>query len=184
MKIHIFGASGSGVSTLGTVLAKELDVPYFDTDFFYWKKTNPPFTEKEDIPDRQANILKATAPHTSWILGGSLISWGDFIKDTFDLVVFLYLESKIRLERLKKREYDRYGEVIFKDPVRNSQYKDFMEWASQYDDDGFEGRSRKNHLKWLEGLDCHQLIIEEDMTVSQRVSKCMEAIAKISPTAN
>lgn len=184
MKIHIFGASGSGVTTLGTVLAKELDVPYFDTDFFYWKKTDPPFTEKEAIPDRQANILKATEPHNSWILGGSLISWGDFIKDTFDLAVFIYLPAEVRLERLKKRERERYGEIIFNDPDRNRQYLEFIDWAARYDDDDFHGRSKKNHLEWLEALTCRKLKIKGDTTVFQRVNRCMEAIAKISSSAN
>ncbi len=38
-KIHVFGASGSGVSTLGKALAVELHLPFFDADDFYWKKS-------------------------------------------------------------------------------------------------------------------------------------------------
>ena len=180
MKIHIFGASGSGVTTLGQALSKELRVPYFDTDDYYWKKTDPPFMEKVNIPDRQANMLRDTSPHSSWVIGGSLISWGDFIKDSFDMVVFLHVPQEIRIDRLKEREYQRYGEVIFKDPNRNQQYREFMDWVAKYENDDFEGRSRKNHLSWLEGLDCYRLKIEGDTKVSERVGRCMDAIAKIS----
>ena len=178
MKIHIFGASGSGVTTLGKALSEELDIPYFDTDDYYWKKTDPPFTQKVDIPDRQANILKDTAPHLSWILGGSLISWGDFIKKTFDLAVFRYLTAEIRLDRLKKREYERYGDIIFKDPIRHRHYLDFIEWAAQYDDDHFDGRSRKNHLLWFETLTCNKIKIEGDVTVEKCVRRCVDIISK------
>ncbi|MEM6738348.1 MAG: shikimate kinase [Bacteroidota bacterium] len=38
MQIHIFGASGSGVTTIGKALSKELDLSYFDTDDYYWKR--------------------------------------------------------------------------------------------------------------------------------------------------
>jgi cytidylate kinase len=41
MKLHILGASGSGVSTLGRELATRLNVPYFDADDFYWEKSYP-----------------------------------------------------------------------------------------------------------------------------------------------
>jgi adenylate kinase family enzyme len=43
MKIHIFGASGSGVSTLGKSLALQLKIPFYDADDFYWKKQIPLF---------------------------------------------------------------------------------------------------------------------------------------------
>ncbi|WP_228410094.1 shikimate kinase [Chryseobacterium viscerum] len=35
MKIHIFGASGSGVTTLGKALSEELNLEYFDSDDFF-----------------------------------------------------------------------------------------------------------------------------------------------------
>lgn len=78
MKIHIFGASGSGVSTLGKSLAKELAYPYFDTDDFYWQKTDPPFTTKNSISTREKLLSESLAKHGKWILGGSLDSWSDF----------------------------------------------------------------------------------------------------------
>ncbi|MEM9338806.1 MAG: AAA family ATPase [Bacteroidota bacterium] len=176
MKIHIFGASGSGVTTLGKALAEKLKVPYFDTDDYYWKKTDPPFTQKEAIPDRQANILKDTAPLNDWILGGSLVSWGEFIKDTFELAIFLYLPAEIRMERLKKREYERYGNIIFDDPIRHQQYLDFIAWASRYDDDTFEGRSKKIHLNWYDTLKSQKIKIVGDLTTVERIEMVLRAV--------
>lgn len=37
MNIHIFGASGSGATTLGRFLAVQLNVPCFDSDDYFWK---------------------------------------------------------------------------------------------------------------------------------------------------
>jgi cytidylate kinase len=50
--VHILGASGSGTTTLGRVLAERLAVPFHDTDAFYWVPTNPPFREKRDSSER------------------------------------------------------------------------------------------------------------------------------------
>lgn len=44
MLIHIFGASGSGTSTLGRAVAAGLGWRFLDTDDFFWLPTDPPFT--------------------------------------------------------------------------------------------------------------------------------------------
>ena len=167
MKIHIFGPSGSGVTTLGKALATE-KTPYFDVDDYYWKQTEIPFSEKSPIPVRQQQILNDVAPFSHWILGGSLISWGDFIKNDFDLVVYLYVPQDIRIARLKKREYERYGDKIHTDTSMKKKFADFIAWAKLYEDDTIRGRSRKNHLQWLETLKCQVIKIEGDTTTVER----------------
>ena len=169
MKIHIFGPSGSGVTALGKALATE-KIPYFDVDDYYWKQTEIPFSEKSPIPVRQQQILNDVAPFSHWILGGSLISWGDFIKNDFDLVVYLYVPQDIRIARLKKREYERYGDKIHTHPFWAKKLADFIDWAKQYEDDTFKGRSRKNHLQWLETLQCPVIKIEGDTTTEERIN--------------
>ena len=42
-RIHIFGASGTGTTTLGGTLAAALDCPHLDTDDYFWIKTDPAF---------------------------------------------------------------------------------------------------------------------------------------------
>lgn len=39
-RIQIFGASDSGVTTLGFALAERLDCPYFDSDEYLWLPTD------------------------------------------------------------------------------------------------------------------------------------------------
>lgn len=50
-RIHIFGASGSGTSTLGRAVAARLGYAFLDADDFYWLPTDPPFREKRDVAD-------------------------------------------------------------------------------------------------------------------------------------
>ncbi|CAD0000974.1 shikimate kinase [Flavobacterium salmonis] len=105
MRIHIFGASGSGVTTTGLHLAKKLNVPYFDSDNYFWKKTNPPFLVRHNPMDRNAKVKSDLDDLQNWILGGSIFQWGDNIFPNFDLVIFLYIPREIRIARLKKREF-------------------------------------------------------------------------------
>ncbi|MDD7305364.1 MAG: shikimate kinase [Peptoniphilaceae bacterium] len=50
--IHIFGASGSGTSTLGRYISEELGCFFMDIDDYFWEVTNPPYTKKRNISTR------------------------------------------------------------------------------------------------------------------------------------
>jgi adenylate kinase family enzyme len=61
MHINIFGASGSGVTTLGNALAEKLGYSYFDSDHYFWEKSDPPFTLRRDAEKRNSMINNDTA---------------------------------------------------------------------------------------------------------------------------
>lgn len=74
-RIHIVGASGSGTTTLGAALAAEMGVAHQDSDHF-WLPTEPPFTTQRP-QDERLPMLKAALPaEESWVISGSLLSWG------------------------------------------------------------------------------------------------------------
>jgi cytidylate kinase len=50
--------------------------------------------------------------HATWMLSGSLCGWGDVAIPLFELVIFLAIPQAIRMERLRQREHQRFGERI------------------------------------------------------------------------
>ena len=52
--IHIFGASGSGTSTLGREIASGLGYRFMDTDDYFWLPTDPKYTHKRPVSERLA----------------------------------------------------------------------------------------------------------------------------------
>lgn len=170
------GASCAGSTTLGQALAKQHGYPYFDTDFYFWEQTDPPFTVKRDRGERIAMLKQAIEPHDDHIIGGSLANWGDEWLTVFNLVVFLYLPPHIRIERLKARELERYGDVIFKDPKRMQAYQGFLEWATAYDTNAISGRTLQVHEHWLSKVKCPVLEIRGDTTVQQRIDLILSNI--------
>ena len=89
-KIHLFGASGSGTSTLGAALAQRLSLPHLDVDDFYWRPTNPPFVEKQQPAQRLLDLNEAMMESQGWILSGSLCGWGDELIPRFSHAVFFF----------------------------------------------------------------------------------------------
>ncbi|WZB64776.1 hypothetical protein WJ971_17465 [Achromobacter xylosoxidans] len=62
-RIHLFGASGCGATTLGAALGQRLGVPHLEADDYYWLPTDPPFTDKyprRNVGAASANGCKGT----------------------------------------------------------------------------------------------------------------------------
>lgn len=177
MKIHILGASGSGVTTLGNALGKKLAIPYFDSDNYYWEKSDPPFTIKRDINERYAVVNQLLHQHDDWIFGGSVISWDMSVFPAFDLIVFLWIPASVRMERIKAREYARYGDHMYNDPQQKKSTEDFLIWAADYDNNtGIATRTLQAQEAWLAKRTCPVLEIRGDYTTEQRVAVIMDKL--------
>lgn len=176
MKILIFGASGSGTTTLGQELAQGLNYTHLDADDYYWEKTDRPFQLKVPLKARNENILKDFNSNDSLILSGSLVSWGEHWKTSFDLAIFLFIPNDVRMRRLKEREHARYGGLLNMDQQAIEDSRNFLEWADKYDNEHFDGRSITQHKLWIEKLSCPVVSIVGDTTTEVRISRVLEAI--------
>ena len=162
MLIHITGASGSGTSTLAAALAQKHAFAHIEADDHYWLPTDRPFSSKRDPGERASMLVSALRAQANTVLAGSVVGWGAEIEDAFDLIVFLYLDADVRVERLRRRENVRFG---YADPK-------FLEWAGQYDAGPPEGRSLAKHRAWLNARRCPVLELSGDLSVQVRLA-CM-----------
>jgi adenylate kinase family enzyme len=155
------GASGAGVTTLGRALADALAIPHHDTDDYFHQPTNPPFTARREIPERLRLMREVFVPRASWILSGSLLTWGDPLCPLFDAVIYVTAPADIRLARLQDRQTRQFGEAaIAAGGWHHNEHADFLAWAAQYDDGQREGRSRARHEAWLASLSCPVLCVD------------------------
>ena len=170
MLILITGASGSGTSTLGAALAKELGIAHLEADDYYWLPTAPPFTSKRDRAERLSSVLRDVRTKQSAVLAGSIIDWGLELENAFNLIVFLYLDAAIRVERLRAREMEFLGKAD----------EEFLEWAAQYDAGNLGGRSLAKHQAWLSARTCPVLELRGDLSVGQRVAAVLKHLSNSS----
>lgn len=164
-RIHIFGASGSGTSTLGTHLAKGIGGILLDTDSYYWHETDPPYTRKRDPAERVSMIERDVNGKGNWVLSGSICSWGDPLLRHFTLAVFLYLDPAVRMARIAERERVRYGARILPRGEMYQQHIEFMRWAESYDCAKAPIRSLDLHERWMSGLSCPIIRIDSNRPV-------------------
>ena len=176
-RIHVLGASGSGTTTFGRALAANLGFEFLDTDDYFWKQK---YTEPNPVPDRIKLIQEEIQKKEKWVLSGSLCGWGDVFIPDFDLVVFIYLPHEKRMDRLKKREKQRYGSDILPGRARHQEYVDLIEWAQKYDTAGPEIRSKFGHEEWLKSLTCPILRFDGDIPVEMKLKEFQAFCASYS----
>ncbi len=176
MKILVFGASGSGTTTLAAAVAQKSDYVHLDTDDFYWQVTDPPYQQKVSKEIRQARLSKSFHQHKNVIISGSIVSWGEEWKTAFDLVVFIYLKSSKRLERLHERERKRYGDRLIHDTKVRQIHADFIAWTQQYDDPSFKGRSLAVHDRWLKSIKCPILRLDGELELDLKIEKVLTSV--------
>ena len=176
-RIHIFGASGTGTTTLGHLLSKQIDIPHIDTDDYFWEKSLIPYTKKREVNER-ADLLKTELQRfPEWILSGSLVGWGNFTIPLFTLAIFLWIPEEIRINRLRKREIERYGsEALSPGGWFHENSEAFITWASKYDSGGMDIRSRALHEQWMKELPCKLLLFEEPLSSDELISKVLNEL--------
>lgn len=158
--IHIFGASSSGTTTLGRKISEELGFLHMDTDDYFWLDTDVPFTVKRPKEERLILMKHDIGRAENVVLSGSLTEWGDELMPLFTLAVRVNTETGTRIERLKTREYARFGDRIKEGGDMHRAHLEFLKWASEYDDGDEEMRSRRHHDVWQKKLSCPLLTVD------------------------
>ena len=164
--ILITGAAGAGTTTLAAALARHLRCPHIEADDFLWLPSQPPYLHLADRAQRGERLLNAMTAAGRAVVAGSVTGWGQSLEDTFDHVVFLYLPTDLRLERLERREIERFGHAK----------PEFLDWAASYDNGTAAGRSLERHLQWLSERACPVLKLEGDMPTADRLQRVLGAL--------
>jgi len=174
--VIIFGAPGSGTSTVGRALADELGFLHIETDDISGTRVDvPPFRISRTLEER-IELLQATISEcVNFVISGSMWDWGESFIPFFDLAVFITVPADIRIRRLVKREQERYGERICVGGDMYCHHHRFIQWAKTYDTDNPD-RSLKLHEEWIATLSCPVMRIDGSALVSDNVARIMEQL--------
>lgn len=158
--IIVTGASGAGTTTLAKALAKNLNFTHFDIDDYFWQKSDLPFTVKRPRDERIAILKADIAGCNGFVMSGSMSGWSEPFEKMFDLAIYIETPVHIRIERLKKREFERFGTRICEGGDMYQNHIDFIEWAKSYDTGKPPERSKALHEEWLKTLPCRIMRVD------------------------
>lgn len=173
-RVYITGASGCGVTTLGKALAAALGAVAIDTDDHYWVPTDPPYREKRPPEERVRRIAALQAAAGRWVVSGTAESWGEPLVLGAELIVFLEAPTPVRIERLRRRERERFGDRLLPGGALHDTHREFIAWAGQYEEGREPGRSRPRHEKWLARVSLPVLRLDSTRPVEALVEAVLE----------
>lgn len=170
----IIGPSGSGKTTLGKKLAELLNYPFFDVDDYIWRFDTPElYTVMYSRQEKITRLQNAIAPYQHFVMAGSMSSFHEAFDNLFDMMVFLYVAPQTRIERLKERAIQRFGERVMEGgDMYNSNLK-FLEDNLKYETDG--SPNMREQKDWMGSLSC----IKMELDGSESVDKNAEAVAEV-----
>ena len=175
-RIHIIGATGSGTSSIGKAVCAQIGYEHFDSDNYLWLPTEEPYTVTRSSEEYISLMGKDLTNNEKWILSGHVsFGLGDVYLPLYELVVFVYVPADVRIERIKKREYERYGNAALPGGNRYENTCKLLEYATGYDTVTTRGRNLHTHEKWLADVKCSVFRITND-SFEKSVSALLEAI--------
>ncbi len=174
--IHIFGASGSGTTTLGRAIAEKTGYTFLDSDDYIWTPTDPPFTALRTHAERLPLLQRDLERIENAVVSGSLVGWGDPLIPRFTLTVRLIVPHDVRMARIEWREQERYGDRILPGGDMYQIHRDFLQWAAGYEDGPATMRSKAMHDLWQQKLACPLLTLDGTRPVEELVNEVLEAL--------
>lgn len=165
--IHVFGASGSGATTLARALGDHYGFHLIDTDDAIWEKVEPPFTIRKSVSSSREYLKRELSNNPRSVISGAFVGWGDEFKPLVNLFIYLHLPLTVRLERIQTREENRFGTRVLPGGDLYQQHLDFLKWVSQYETNSSDIRSQKQHEIWLKDVSVPVIRITEVLSIPE-----------------
>ena len=174
--LYIFGASGSGTTTLGRAASEALGWPQFDIDDYFWLPTDPPYTTARPREERLPMLLRDAAGAPGMVLTGWGEGWVYPLIPDFTLAVRLTLAPDLRLKRLEARERANFGSRRDPGGDMHEAHLEFMDWAARFETGGLDMRSKASLDAWQERMICPVMTLDSADSVQANLARLLGAL--------
>jgi len=174
--IIVFGAAGSGTTTIAQALAQHFNLKHIDVDEYAWLDTDIPKAGRVPHAERVPILQHAINTCEGFVMSGSICGWGDTLIPQFDLAVFVTTPTDIRLKRLQKREFEQFGDRILEGGDMYEHYCWFINYASTYDNGNPPDRCHKLHEEWIKLLLCSIISIDGTTPIEKIIEQFQKSL--------
>ena len=169
-RILIFGAAGSGSTTLAEAL-KPYGYAHVEVDEAIFELTDPPFLKRRTEQEARAYLETQVSKHEYVVISGAMVGFGDSLKSSIDLFIFLHIPTEERITRIKQRELSRFGSRVLPGGDMYQMHMDFLAWVKAYETGDDTVRSLAQHRKWLSNVQKPVIEITTVLSVEAIIEK-------------
>ncbi|MDE6737610.1 MAG: AAA family ATPase [Lachnospiraceae bacterium] len=170
MGIIICGLNGVGKSTLGKALAEKLHFYFIDIEDLYFPKTDPDYiyTSQRTHEEVERLLLYEMKTHENFILASVKGDYGEDISSFFQYAILLDVPKDIRLQRVKKRSFQKFGNRMLSGGDLYEQEEKFFHFV--------ESRSEDIVKEWVRSLKCPVIRIDGTKSIEENANLIIECI--------
>ncbi len=95
----------------------------------------------------------------------------------YTLIVFLWVPAPVRIERLRRRERERFGRRILEGGDMHEGHAAFLDWAARYDRGDVAGKTLARHEAHLAVQTCPVLELRGEMPAIQTTTAILTALS-------
>jgi adenylate kinase family enzyme len=144
--IFICGLNGAGKTTLAGELARLTGFKQMDIEDYFFLPSDIPYTRSRTKEECNKLILADIKKHPKFVLSAVIGDFGNEIIGRFDAVVIVDVPREIRMERVKKRDFDRFGNRVL---AGGDLYEQQLKFYKKVD-----ARSENYVENWIKTLSC------------------------------
>jgi adenylate kinase family enzyme len=128
--ILICGLNGTGKTTLALKLAKILRYKHIDIEDYAFLSSEIPYSKPRSREEITRLLLAEMEKCPQFIFSAVDGNFGAEIVSRFDFVILVDAPLKIRLERIKKRSFEKFGKRVFEGGDLYKQEQKFLDFVA------------------------------------------------------
>ena len=168
--IMIMGSSGAGKTTLGNLVANELQYSFVDIDEYIWRKdTAIPFSAMYPKAEKISRLQEAISNCEHFVMAGSMDSFHEYFDPYFELVVHLHTDAQVRVKHVHERELGWFGERVLEGGDMYEEHQKMLNVIAGYDH-GIAGCTLQQHEKWMKSLKCKVIQLDGADTLEKNLN--------------
>ena len=172
--IIICGLNGTGKSTLGKALAEKLDYYFIDSEDLYFSKQNDGYNFASQRTDREAKeiLFNKIEKHNDFVFASVKGNYGEDFYSFINYIVLLNVPKDIRLQRVKNRSFQKFGNRMLPNGDLHEQEEAFFEFVKSRDENTVD--------EWVKTLSCPVIRLDGTKPVAENVNIIIDKINKNS----
>lgn len=120
--------------------------------------TDSPYTQMYTREEKISRLNTDIAPYEHFVMAGSMSSFHYAFDDMFKMMVFLYVEPDIRIQRVHKRAIERFGRRVLEGGDMYESHMKFLKDNRSYEEDG--SPNMREQKEWMTNMSCVKIELD------------------------